>query len=156
MRTQWNAILIRSAQAMLALALAALCAVWLWKLAGPREVARAPAIIGAADTGIDLAAAGRLFGVPPIQPKSASAEADALADVILKGIYRTREGQGGFVVVQVGNQPPRAIFAGAEIKPGLKLSRLEPDRAVFVREGAEAQIALPARPKLVQPVPKSK
>ena len=155
MQMQWNAILIRSAQAALALALAALCAVWLWKLAGPREVARVPAI-DTAGLSVDLAAAGRLFGVPPVQARSASAEADALADVILKGIYRTREGQGGFVVVQVGNQPPRAIFAGAEIKPGLKLSRLEPDRAVFVREGAEAHIALPARPKLVQPVPKSK
>ena len=152
---QWNAILIRSAHAVLALALAALCAVWLWKLAGPREVARAPAI-GAADTGSDLAAAGRLFGVPPVQAKSASAGADALADVILKGIYRTRAGEGGFVVVQVGNQPPRAIFAGAEIKPGLKLLRLEADRAVFVREGAEAQVALPARPRLVQPVPRAR
>ena len=153
---QWNAILIRSARAVLALALAALCAGWLWKLAGPREVARAPAIIGAADTGIELAAAGRLFGVLPVQAKSQSAEANALADVILKGIYRTREGEGGFVVVQVGNQPPRAIFAGTEIKPGVKLLRLEADRAVFVREGAEAQVALPARPRLVQPVPKAK
>jgi hypothetical protein len=154
MQMRWNAVLIRAVQAVLALALAALCALWLWKLAGPREVARAPAI-DAAGAGVDLVAAGRSFGVPPVQAKSAP-EANALADVILKGIYRTREGEGGFVVVQIGNQPPRAIFAGAEIKPGLKLSHLEPDHAVFVREGAEAKIALPARPKLVQPAPKSR
>ncbi len=155
MQMRWNAILIRSAQSLLALALAALCAVWLWKLVGPREVARAPAI-DTAGPGVDLVAAGRLFGVPPVQAKSGAAEANALADVILKGIYRTREGEGGFVVVQIGNQPPRAIFAGAEIKPGLKLARLSADHAVFTREGAETQLALPARPKLVQPAPKSR
>lgn len=154
MQMRWNAILIRSTQTVLALGLAALSAVWFWKLVGPREVARGPAI-DTAGLSVDLVAAGRLFGVLPEQAKLAPAEANPLADVILKGIYRTRGGEGGFVVVQIGNQPPRAIFAGAEIKPGLRLARLGADHAVFMRDGAEAQIALPARPKLVQPVPKS-
>ena len=144
-------MLVPSVQSVLALGLAALCAAWLWRLAGPREVARAVAV-DTPGAGVDLALAGRLFGVPaaPLKPP---AEANPLADVILKGIYRAKEGQGGFVVVQIGNQPPRPVLAGAEIKPGLKLTRLESDHAVFVREGTESRLSLPSRPNLVRQAP---
>ena len=135
----------------LALALAALCASWLWTIAGPREIARGTAG-EAATISADLAAVGRLFGTA-VAP-SAAAPVNPLADVLLKGVYRARDGEGGFVVVQIGNQPPRPVMAGAEIRPGLKLAKLGPDHAVFVGALGETRLELPVRPILVKPAPK--
>ena len=132
-----------------AVALAALCASWLWRIAGPREIARAAggSALAAAP---DLAATGKLFGTPVVVNPVVQ---NPLADVQLKGIYRTQEGSGGFAVVQIGNQPARPVMAGAEIRPGLKLSRLGADHAIFSGERGETRLDLPARPALIKPAP---
>lgn len=141
---------IRIVQLALTVTLAVIFAQGLWKLLGPREMARSPAKDTVA-TAVDLAPAAGLYGVP-VQAKP-PAQVNPLADVILNGIYRVGEG-GGFAVVRIGNQPPRAIHAGAEIKAGVKLARLGPDHAIFLRENEELRLSLPSRPKRVTPVTK--
>ena len=143
-----NRFLKPAVRLALALALAGVCASWLWTVAGPRGIARGTAG-EAATMPVDLAAAGRLFGTAAAA--SAAAPVNPLADVLLKGVYRSREGEGGFVVVQIGNQAPRPVMVGAEIRPGIKLAKLGTDHGVFEDERGEIRLDLPVRPALIKP-----
>ena len=145
-----SAAAVRAVLVTLFIALAAVSAQGLWKLLGPREMARLPASDAPA-VAVDLAAVAGLLGTPA-QPKSPE-QVNPLADVILSGVYRAGEG-GGFAVLRIGNQAPRAIHAGAEIRPGIKLAKLGLDHAIFLRGGEELRLSLPAKTRVATPVPR--
>ncbi|OXH85079.1 general secretion pathway protein GspC, partial [Burkholderia multivorans] len=63
-------------------------------------------------------------------------------DMHLFGILALQH--GGAAIVGVGGEPPRAVSLGAELTPGAKLAEVRNRSIVVERNGARAEIQLPA------------
>ncbi|AOI96576.1 MULTISPECIES: type II secretion system protein N [Burkholderia] len=90
------------------------------------------------------AAAARL----PIRTEDAAAlfggqlDKNPVQDIHLFGILALNH--GGAAIVGVGGEPPRAVSLGAEVTPGAKLAEVRSRSIIVDRNGARAEIQLPA------------
>ncbi|HEM7849060.1 type II secretion system protein N [Burkholderia multivorans] len=85
---------------------------------------------------------------PPIRTEDAASlfggqlERNPVQDIHLFGILALQH--GGAAIVGVGGEPPRAVSLGAELTPGAKLAEVRNRSIVVERNGARAEIQLPA------------
>lgn len=128
----------RLVTAALVLAIAWQLAQWTWVFLAPSPAA-APR---AAEGGVDLAAAARLFGASP--PAGAQGPAASGSGIRLKGVVAPSASETGAAVFNLGARDV-AVRLGAELQPGVKLVAVERDHAVISRAGVRERIDLDTR-----------
>ncbi|HGL4259433.1 type II secretion system protein N [Burkholderia dolosa] len=85
---------------------------------------------------------------PPIRTEDAAAlfggqlDKNAVQDIHLFGILALDH--GGAAIVSIGGEPPRAVSLGSELAPGAKLAEVRSRSIVIDRNGARAEVQLPA------------
>lgn len=85
---------------------------------------------------------------PPIRTEDAAAlfggqlDKNAAQDIHLFGILALD--YGGAAIVSIGGEPPRAVSLGSELAPGAKLAEVRSRSIVIDRNGARAEVQLPA------------
>ncbi|AJY14265.1 general secretion pathway protein GspC [Burkholderia dolosa] len=85
---------------------------------------------------------------PPIRTEDAAAlfggqlDKNAAQDIHLFGILALDH--GGAAIVSIGGEPPRAVSLGSELAPGAKLAEVRSRSIVIDRNGARAEVQLPA------------
>ncbi|WP_179403395.1 type II secretion system protein N [Burkholderia guangdongensis] len=125
-----NTLSIRILSLALFAALCAMATYWVVTLSAretplPAAAARAP---------IRTEDAAALFG--------GQLTKNPIQDIHLFGVLALQHGAAA--IVATGGEPPRAVSLGAEIAPGEKLAEVR-DRSIVVdRNGARAEISLPA------------
>ncbi|KDB10042.1 hypothetical protein LIG30_1244 [Burkholderia sp. lig30] len=125
-----NALSIRILSVSLFAALCATATYWVVTLSA-RE---APLPAAAARAPIRTEDAAALFG--------GQLEHNPVQDIHLFGILALQ--RGAAAIVAIGGEPPRAVSLGAELAPGAKLAEVR-DRSIVVdRNGARAEVFLPA------------
>ncbi|KVX51787.1 type II secretion system protein N [Burkholderia stagnalis] len=85
---------------------------------------------------------------PPIRTEDAAAlfggqlDKNPVQDIHLFGILALQ--RGAAAIVGIGGEPPRAVSLGTELAPGAKLAEVRERSIIVERNGARAEIALPA------------
>lgn len=126
----------RVATLLLFVALCALAARWVLTFRAMDTIPVPKTARVAQTEAVETGAIATLFGGSPQA---------GVRDVQLLGVIADPVG-GGAAVVSIDNGPPRALRAGAELSPQIRLVEIR-DRAVVIeRDGARQTIALPARP----------
>jgi general secretion pathway protein C len=84
----------------------------------------------------------------PIRTEDAAAlfggqlDKNPVQDIHLFGILALDH--GGAAIVGIGGEPPRAVSLGAELAPGAKLAEVRSRSIIVDRNGARAEVQLPA------------
>ena len=130
----------RVLEAFLAVALVLLLAwqlaYWTWQFAAPPSRVAA----GEAQSDVDLAAIGRLFGAAP----AASGPTAARGGLHLKGVIAPTPGVAASAIFSTGSGRDIAVFVGREVQPGVKLSEVHPTYVVLSRSGVDERVDLEA------------
>lgn len=121
---------------VLFLALCASVAGWAlqWFRPAARPVAAAP--VPEAPVTVQLQAASTLFGA------RAQASAPA-AGYVLKGVIVARKPGDNVAIMAVEGQPPQALREGAEVAPGVKVTKVHPQFVLLSENGREKRVELP-------------
>ncbi|HET7404018.1 MAG TPA: PDZ domain-containing protein, partial [Usitatibacter sp.] len=93
-----------------------------------------------AQSDVDLAAIGRLFGAAP----PSSGPAAARGGLRLKGVIAPTPGVAASAIFSTGTGRDIAVFMGREVQPGVKLSEVHPTYVVLSRSGVDERIDLEA------------
>jgi general secretion pathway protein C len=127
----------------------AILAYWTWAWFAPRqELLLRPARESVSSAG---AAAG-LFG--SARPGRIS-RAVAGGQIRLLGLVTASPGRRGYAVLQLDSRQILAVHEGAEISPGVRLSRVAVDHAVVERAGSRESIAWPIKDASTPPLARS-
>lgn len=127
----------RLAAPVLFVAFCALVTWWVLKISAMNTIPVPQRARVAQTEAVETGAVGTLFGGRPQA---------TVTNVQLLGVVAALGGGRGAAVVSVDNGPPKALRAGAELGPQLKLVEIR-DRAIVIeRNGASQVIALPAQP----------
>ena len=124
------------------LVVVALVLVLAWQLAHWTWVFFAPAASvpqdSAADAGVDLAVAARLFG------GTSSGVAATATGLRLKGVIAPTPGVAASAIFSTGAGKDLSVFLGQEVQPGTKLAEVHPDHVIVSRAGIDTRIDLEA------------
>ena len=151
--------------ALLSCAVLAAFALWLlvrlaWALlprsddALARVPLRTPA--AAAQAAPDSIARWHLFGQVPGAAGGTSAA--AASSLVLRGTFAGNDPASGIAVIAAAGEPERAVRAGEDVVPGVRLAEVHADRVVLSRNGVEETLVLPrdrnlAPADVVRPTP---
>ena len=116
-------------------------AYWTWTWVGPRAEPRVEPMV---ETTGRLAGANALFG--NLQA-SQGAEAPTGMAIKLVGVVSATGEKPGYALMQLDAKTVRAVRAGEEITPGVRLDKVFPDHVTLERTGASESLALVERNK---------
>lgn len=119
--------------------LAWIAAGWLWSVTAPARTALPIAENVDPVAAAHAISARHLMGV---SPRSGTAKENALPALRLVGAMTAGGGRAGFGVFVEPGKPARAVLEGEELQPGVRLVRIEPDRAVIRYGGVTQSIPL--------------
>lgn len=115
---------------------------WALKLFGPRAPLAPAEVVADPRAGLDLRAAGRLFG------SAAGPSAPVAASVNVQVLGVASDPQRAAVVLAVDGKPARPYAVGDELSSGIRLVDVRPDTVVIDRNGQRVELAAPPRPSL--------
>jgi general secretion pathway protein C len=114
-------------------------AYWTWTWLGPRVEPRTEPMV---DSVSRSAGTDTLFGI--LQAGQASAAPTGLA-IKLIGVVSSTGRKPGYAVMQLDAKTIRAVRAGEEIAPGIRLDKVFPDHVTLERTGTSESLALAER-----------
>jgi general secretion pathway protein C len=126
---------------------ALLCGViayWALQLAGRKPSVAPPEIVADPRAGVDLAAAGRLFGVAPVA--GSHMPPPEVANIQVIGI--AADPARGAAILSVDGKPGKPFLVGDTIVAGTKLGAVTADAVVVDRGGTRIELPAPARPSI--------
>ena len=133
-----------SASLLMFALLCGIVAYWALQLAGRKPSVAPPEIVADPRAGIDLVAAGGLFGATPVA--GGNAPPPEVANIQVIGI--AADPARGAAILAVDGKPGKPFLVGDTIVAGTRLGAVNADAVVIDRGGTRIELAVPERPSV--------